>query len=175
MPLRHVARVQPAGMAAAGIVERDGAGVAVRVDHLDAVHGTRAQEVEQRVPGEGRAVTQHQRGAVVAARYRCGAGAQPCRREAVVLGEPAVEPPHAAEAGRIGDVADRHGGVRQQPLGEQQALRLRVLDGRDVEFGAEDAAQVAIRHAHRCRQRGQIVLLQEAFVDHARGGAGEAG
>ena len=44
-------------------------------------------------------------------------------------------------------------GVGEQALGQQQALRLRVLDGRDAELLLEDAAQVAVRDAER-RRRG---------------------
>ena len=85
--------------------------------------------------------------------------------------EQRVEAPQALEAARQRDVGDRQRGVGQQALGEQQPLRLRVLDRRDAELGEEDAPQMTARDADargemlRCPPSSQRAVLDQ--VDRA--------
>ncbi len=85
-------------------------------------------------------------------RRRAAIGAQPRRWHAVALGEGRIEAPQAAEAAGQRHLRDRQCAVGQQLLGEQQAPRLQVLQGRDAMLGEEDAAQVALADAQPPRQ-----------------------
>jgi hypothetical protein len=58
---------------------------------------------------------------------------------------------------------------REQPLGEQEPLRLRVFDRRDAELRVEDPPQVAARHAHARRQMLDAALVEHAVLDQVDG------
>jgi hypothetical protein len=106
---------------------------------------------------------------------RAGAGAaQLAGRHAVARAEERVEAPQAREAARHRDVDDRHRGIREQALGEEQALRLGVVHRRHAELLLEDAAQVAIGDAQRRGELREARVLQAAVLHQARGGLREA-
>jgi hypothetical protein len=54
-------------------------------------------------------------------------------------------------------------------LGEEQALRLRIVHGRDAEFLLEDAAQVPVGDAQRRRELREARILQTAVLHQPRG------
>jgi hypothetical protein len=69
-------------------------------------------------------------------RGRRGVVAQPRRRQPVARAKQRVEAPQAPEAARERNVEQRQRRVGQQPLGEQQPLRLRVFDRRYAELSS---------------------------------------
>ena len=113
-----------------------------------AARGRRASPASRRAGGR-----RGRRRAGPRSRARGRGLAQLARRHAVARAEEVVEAAQAREAARHRHVEHRQRGVGEQALGEQQALRLRVVDGRDAELLLEDAAQVAVGDVERGGER----------------------
>jgi hypothetical protein len=147
--------------------------VAARVGDLDAGDGAAREERVDRGPVVRRAIgdlEHHLLDGHLARRV----AAQLAGRHAIARAEKVVEAAQAGEPARHRDVDHRHRAVREQPLGEEQALRLRVLDRRDAELLLEDSAQMAIGHPQRARELLEVRLREAPVLDHSRRGLGEA-
>ena len=131
--------------------------------------GTKASRPSRRADGT-RARTRARPGAPGAARL-----AQPPRRHPVTRLEQRVEAAHAREAAGARDLRDGQRGIRQQPLGEQEALRLRILDRRHAEFRFEDPPQVPARDSDARREVLDAAGLEHAVFDEIDGALREPG
>jgi hypothetical protein len=161
------ARREPAG------ADANGAPVAPPLDGLDARHGPAREKGEHRVPVVGRAIGEIEREIVRFAAIR-GPGAKLPRRHPISLAEERIEPAQARKAARHRDREHRQSRVREQALGEQQALRLRVGHWRHAELRAEDAPQVPVRDAELRRERLEARILQGPAFDAVGRGTREA-
>ena len=158
---------EPAAVFRAALADGDRAQVAAPLDPLHALHGARLQEIQHARPVIGRPIAQVEHQAAGGGPFTARAAAAQRRRDqAVTRLEQLVETPQAAETGGERHLAERQIGVRQQALGLQQPMRLRVIDRRGAKLFGEDAPQMAIGNAQPRRQRfaavfGQIPLLDE--------------
>ena len=152
------ARADPSRMARLDGVDPQRApdGPGLEVHMLDARQCALGQEAQAAIDVVGRPVRQPQVDALDVGRRCLGAGlAQFGRCQPVVLRKGVVEAPEAAEAAEHRHLRDRHCGVAQQVLGEEQSLRRQEGERRDAMHVDEDAAQVAVGHAQPARQLGQ--------------------
>jgi hypothetical protein len=152
------------GMPRAAVLDRDRARIAVVVDSLHAVDCAAAEERDHRFPIVRRAVRELER---EHGRKRPGTPrrAQPAGRHPVARLEQRVEAAHARESARARDLRHRQLRVRQQPLCQQQPLRLRVFDRRNAELAFENSPQVPARHADPFGQVLDAAVFQHAVLD----------
>jgi hypothetical protein len=61
--------------------------------------------------------------------------------------------------------------IGEQPLGEQESLRLREFDGRHAKFGFGHASQMPIADAERGREIADVRARQGMFFDAGHGRA----
>ncbi len=94
--------------------------------------------------------------------------------EPIALLKQRIEPAHAAEAAREGDLSDRQARVGQQPFGEEQTLRLRKRHGRYAELALEDASQMPVGDTKARRDCIGARIVDRAVLDQPRGGVREA-
>ena len=125
----------------APLSDRQGATVAAIGDHLHARGGASGEEGEHRLPGQRRPVDKLQTNAF-ATRVRAGRAADGKGVQPVPLAKEGVESPHAGKAAGEGDVRHREGTLREQALGQQQALSLGQFDRGHAEFAFNHPPQL---------------------------------
>src|SRR5579872_5359050 len=92
----------------------------------------------------------------------------------LTLAKQGVEPPHAGEPAGQREVDHRQARLRQQPLGQEQPIRLRQLDRRDAELLANGAAKLARTDLQLPREFFEIApVVERSGLDPGRGAAGE--
>ena len=131
---------------------------------LDAVDRPALEKRKHRVPVVRRTVRklEHERGGEA---LGTACLAQPPGRHPVARLEQRVEAPHARKTAGARDFRDGQRRIGQQPLREQQALRLRILDRRDAELRFENSPQVATRNADARCQMLDAACLENAIFD----------
>jgi hypothetical protein len=116
----------------------DRAQITRALDLLHAFDRALGEELEQTVPVERRSISELEREHV--GRARAGQPfAQIRRAQPVTAPEQRIEAPQTAEAACHRDAGNRQRRVSEQTFGEQQAMRLRVLDRRHAQFALEHA------------------------------------
>jgi hypothetical protein len=103
-----------------------------------------------------------------------GGPPQGARAHPVALAEGDVEAAQAFEAAREGDVGHRERGLGEEALGEQQAVGLRELDGRDAKLAPQRPPEVPLAHAQVRGQVRHAPAVQRARGDPLRGRGREA-
>jgi hypothetical protein len=128
MPPRQMADFEPSAPA---IADADGAPVRVAGNRLDTRDRPGREEGQHSPEVIGRSIRQGKRQPVDSGGCAMLAAflAQARRAEAVTFGEQAVHPPHAGKPAGERNLGDRQAGVRQQALGQQQPVRLRIRTG----------------------------------------------
>ena len=157
---RHGADLETAGRTA----QRDVASVTPRRDELHPGDGVAREEVRDALPVVGWAVVQLQLYAGVGGRYAASA-AQCTGRQPELFLHGAVKTPHAAKTGGKSHISHRQCGLRQQLLGEQQALVERQRLRRYAQFALEQFAQVALADSQPQRQVSQRSLVERALAE----------
>src|SRR6266568_7417333 len=131
------------------------------------------EQGDQHVPRERWPVRERQANRLVfASAY--ASRSQRAGAQSVALTEHRVEAPQAAEAAGESDPRHRQRGIGEQPLCEQQAMRLRQRERGDSDLALHGPPQVALAHPELPCQLGQGVPVQRAGSDPLGGGARQA-
>ena len=147
-----------------------GAVVAAALDQLDPRQRIPRDGAEQRRPVERRTVREGETDALAAgrrraARVRARTPPERARAQPVALAEQRVEPAQALEAARVGDAGHRQRGVRQEPLGQQQAMGLRQLERRHAQLALEHPSEVAVAHPQLARELPDPAAVERSGAD----------
>ena len=105
-----------------------------------------------------------------------GAGqalAQIRRTQPIARAEQSVEAAQAAEAARHRDAGHAERRVGEQPFGEQQAVRLCILDRRYTQLVLKHAAQMAVGDTQTLRELLDAALVEQTVFDQSRRGVRE--
>jgi len=146
--------------------------VRVAVHDFHAARGTSAKKREQLVPVERRPIHQLQRERVCRCRGAPHLGRRPAElrgRNAVPSAERIIEPPHARETAREGNLGDGERRLGEQLLGQQQATRERQLHGRHAELALHHASNLPRAPPEALRDRLESpARVEHPFVDAMR-------
>ena len=143
------------------------------LDRFDMRNDAWRQEAKKPVPVEGRTIVKAEgKFRKVLRRFFFQLFAKLGWRQAIALFQQCIEAAQAFEAAGVGDGGDRHGGIGEKLLRQQQALGLRKFNRGNAKFIVKDATHLAIGDAELCGQFGQRMFGQEILADMIRSGAG---